>query len=323
MAGKKKKRKATQAVTQAVKLSLTDHSSKSESFVLWFRGISGISIPTGFGLIRYDFLLGVSIVYLGLFFLLCTAIQDPWVLSRSLRFQVVVLLFVFIGIDLFSIKIVGAPAPLVLQSYAMKRGDYPAGTTIAGITWDSHLTDLRVAITNPTDDDYENLDIEVQPDKWTYKARLLDSPDPDCVLTPMGGNTVAFVKHAIGGVTTFTGTHVGMGFEAHDSVGDVFTTLATGLGYRLRCAKMPAHFTVRVVLAVVALSPFLTSYTSAPINGPMGSWNLSAAELAGVHSEFELLDPRPSPSLVRLTGRYTRNLKPFKIAKTMHVDDGN
>jgi hypothetical protein len=266
---------------------------------------------------RWNYVLGISLTYLGLVFLILRVCVDPWVLSHSLRFQVCLVALVFLLFGGFAIFVVGAQAPIVFQSYAMKKGEYPPGTSIAGITWDSHLTDLRVAITNPTDDDYENLDVEVQPDKWTYKAALSNSPG--CDLVPMGGNLVSFSMNIKGGATSITATRVGTSFDAQDNSGDIFTTLATESGYRLRCAKMSARFTVQIVFAVVALGPSLVP----PPDGPKGSWGFTAEELAGVHSVFELLGPRPSPSLVRLNGRYIRNLKPFKIAKTIHVEDGN
>jgi hypothetical protein len=271
---------------------------------------------------RYYYLWGVLVVYVGLGFWFLEICGDPWVLKRPLGFQVSLIGLVLVFFDVFSIGVVGARAPIDFKSYAMRNGDYPPGTAIAGITWDSHLTDLRVVMTNPTDDDYENLDVAVQPDKWTYKAGLLNSPG--CDLSAIGGNTVFVVVNSKGGATKITGTRVGTGFDAQDNAGDVFTALATESGYRLRCLKLPARFTVQIVFAVVSVQSELLRKISPPARGlAPGKWGMGFAELAGPKSQFELLDPRPSPLVVQLSGSYTRKLKPFRIARIVPVDAGN
>jgi hypothetical protein len=57
---------------------------------------------------------------------------------------------------LITINVVAVDTPLNVRSYAMRKGEYPPGTTIGEIHWDSHFTDLRVAITNPFDEDCRN-----------------------------------------------------------------------------------------------------------------------------------------------------------------------
>jgi len=271
---------------------------------------------------RYYFSWGVLVVYVGLLFMLYEVCVEPLLLKRPLPIQIGLIAFVLLFFDVFTIGIVAAQAPISFQSYAMRNGDYPAGTTIAGIAWDSHLTDLRVAFTNPTDEDYENLDVAVQPDKWTYRAALLNSPG--CDLLQMGGNTVSVVVSGKGGATSITSTRVGAGFDFQDNVGDVFTPLATELGYRIRCTKLPAHFTVQIVFAVVSIDPELVKAISPVGKKPdPGKWGVGFAELHGPKSGFDILDVRPFPSLVQLSGGYTRKLKPFSIAKTIAVDNGN
>jgi hypothetical protein len=315
--GKRKKRKAPLEGGA----SFSPINRVSSSPVVWFPRFLGLSIFAGLSIMHYYYYLGVAIVYLGLGFLLWEVCVDPLLTRRSLPLRVVLIGLVFVLFDAFSIGIVEAQAPLSFQSYAMKKGEYPKDTTIGGIAWDSHLTDLRVTATNPTDDDYENLDVEVQPDKWTYKAALLSSSS-GCDLSPMGGETVFVALNVKGGNTTITSTRFGNTFDAHDNVGDVFSPLASAFGYRLRCGKLPAHFTVQIVFAVVTLNPSLVPEENLH-NMPKGTWGLSAAELAGVHSIFELFESRPSPSIIQVKGQYVRILKPFKIDRSELVQDGN
>jgi hypothetical protein len=125
-----------------------------------------------------------------------------------------------------------------------------SGTVIAGIPWNPHFTDLRVSITNPTNDDYSGVDLAIQPDKWNYKAAILES-DTGCQLNPMGGNSVLVVASSKGGATKITTHRVGESVEGSDNAGDVFEHFISEGGYRLICTKLPSHFTVQIVFALV------------------------------------------------------------------------
>jgi hypothetical protein len=290
--------------------------------VPWFPRALGLSVFAGLALMYRYYHLGVLVVFIGFGIWLWEACVDPWVLNRSLQFQISLIVLVLLWIDIFCIGVVGIQAPIAFQSYAMRNGYYPPNTNIAGIIWDSRLTDLRVVITNPIDDDYENLDVKVQPDRWTYRAALLNNPG--CDLSPMGGNTISSAVNAKGGATTITSTRIGTGFDFQDNVGDVFTVLATEHGYRLRCTTLPAHYTIQLVFAIVSVQSELLRKIGLPHNEiAQGKSGMTIAEIAGTKSSFDILGIRPSPSIVVLDGSYTRKFKPFKIAKTLSVADGN
>jgi hypothetical protein len=227
---------------------------------------------------------------------------------------------VFLLFDLFTIGIVAARAPISLQSYAMRKGNYNSGTPIGGIIWDSHFTDLRVAVTNPTDDDYESLDLVVQPDQWSHKAAIL-TESSGCDLSAIDGNVISFAIAKESGPLTLKATRVGAGFDMQDSSGNTYTSIATESGYRLRCGKLPAHFTIRIVFAVVGVSS-LWKTLQVP-QGPLGTWGMGMAEFSGGSSLFDLLDPRPFPSRLTVKGGYLRKLKPFTVVETITVGDSN
>jgi hypothetical protein len=269
----------------------------------------------------FYFWLGVVIVYTGLAALLSEIIFDPELLRRRYQIQVLGIVVVFFLFDWFTIGVVGARAPIILYAYAMRKGDYPAGTIIGGISWDSHFTDLRVAITNPTDDTYEDIDLIVQADKWSYKAALLNTP-PDCNLTPIGGETIFTARTRESGPLTVTTSRVGTGYDAHDSMGNVYTPLATESGYRLVCGKLPAHFTIQLVVAAVALGTLIIDLMPTHPTDP-GIWGTTIEEIAGATSPFDLLDARPSPSTVMIKGSYIKKVKPYSITRAVNVENGN
>jgi hypothetical protein len=267
--------------------------------------------------------IGMFVVYLGFALLLWEVCADPWLLSRSLGFQIAVLALVLLLFDGFFIRIVEAQAPIVFRSYAMRNGNYAPGTSIAGIMWNDHFTDLRIAVTNASDDEYDNFDLSVQPDEWSYKAAILNNP-LGCELVPIeadDGQVIGFTRAKESGPNTVTSTMLGGQFDIHDSSGNVYTTLATKGGYRLICGKFPGKRTIQIAFAVVDVHSEILSRIF-PSTHSAGT-ALGIAELSGVRSEFDLLNPRPSPSVVQLNGSFTRNFKPFKIATAVAVGAGN
>jgi hypothetical protein len=115
--------------------------------------------------------------------------------------------------------VVAKRAPLNFQSYALRNADYPPNTTIAGIEWDFHLLEIHVAVNNPTDSDYENLDVGMQPDVWSHKAGLLTT-DNECHVSAMP--ITEFIKGIIFEKSTDTITTVRPGedtFDAHTGTG--------------------------------------------------------------------------------------------------------
>lgn len=270
---------------------------------------------------RVYFWPGVVVVYFGLFALLWEVICEPELIRRRSWVQLCAFALILFFFDLFTIVVVAAPAPITLYAYAMRKGNYTDGTDIGGIIWDSHFTDLRLAVTNPSNNDYQEVDLTLVPDKSVYRAVLLDKPSI-CDLTPVGGDGVGFAIAKESGQLTVTGTRIGSTVEMHDSMGNPYTILASDGGYRLTCSKLPAHFTVRVIFAVVALGQALIQHTNLPKSNS-GQFGMSASTWKGVKSPFDMLGIRPSPDKVVANGKYTRILKSYSIASTVAVKDGD
>jgi hypothetical protein len=306
--------------------SLIDDDSQIVSFILWFPSFFGLSVFAGIAIMRLNYVAGITIIYLGLMFLILRVCVEPWLVQRPMWLQIALLAILFVSVDWFSIGMVWAKAPLDFQSYAMRNGDYQVGTVIAGIDWDSHLTDLRLAVTNSSDDGYENLDLTIQADQWIYKAAIFSGPTGcDLSHTERIGRVISIMMPKESGVIKVTATRVGESIDFHDSSGNAWTTLATDVPYRLTCGKVPSHSTIQIVFAAVKVRSQLLKGLFPP-NAPKLSdtWDTTVKELTrNAHSKFDLLDSRPSPSVVGLTGRYAHNLKPFKIAMTVNVADGS
>jgi hypothetical protein len=289
---------------------------------LWIPRTGGVSLVGGFGLMKFYFWAGLIVVYISLVLLLWDLCVDPLLIKGPVWVQIIGVGILFCLFGVVTAGVVGAQAPMSFNSYAMLKGNYANGIEIGGIKWDSHLTDLRVAVTNPDDRDYTDVDLTIRPDKWTYQATILNKPS-DCDLTALGGDTV-FTTITKGGAVKMTMHRLGDSLsEAQDDVGDVFTPLVTAGGYRLRCSRLAAHFTVRLVFAVASVSQTVSQKTQLPKLNKPGDWGMAVSEWAGVKSEFDILDVKPSPSRVNITGRYTRIMKPYSIKTTVAVENGN
>jgi hypothetical protein len=182
--------------------------SQDSNPLLWLRDLAGPGIIIGgWELMPTSYAVGTVMVYFGFLLCLLKCIKEPALVGYP-GWRVTLIIIVLGLAVVFSFSIVFMSAPLNFDSYAMRNGAYPAGTVIAGIPWDTHLTDLRVSITNPTNEDYRDVDLAVQPDKWNYKAAILE-PDTGCQLNPMGGNSLLVVTNSKGGATKITMHRVG------------------------------------------------------------------------------------------------------------------
>ncbi len=270
-------------------------------------------------MISTSYFVGMCAIYSGFILLLLEILLEPSLQEVTLQLQCCLFAIVLFFASWFTLAVVSPEAPLTIDSYAIATEEYPSENAIAGIPWNYHFTDLRVSITNPTDTDYHGVDLAVQPDRWNYKAAIVEK-DSGCMVTSMGGNSVLVVPSGKGGATRITAHRVGENFQAEDNAGDVFEPFITEGGARLRCAQLPAHFTIQIVFALASVDQNLMS-TMALRNKP-GEWGLSMAEMLPMN-KFDLLAPRPSTSQVTIKGNYGRGVKTFLMSRIVHVQNGN
>jgi hypothetical protein len=293
-------------------------------FLTLFRAFAGpLFVIGGWQIIPLSYVTGVALVYIGFVLCVIECIWEPALLRRPYQLQIALIAIVLILADAFSINVVLVLAPLTLDSYAIRTEEHPTGETIAKIAWDSHFTDLRVLITNPTDDDYRDVDMTAQPDRWNYRAAIFEE-NSGCQLTAMGGNSLLIVPSGKGGATHVTGHRVGTSFQAEDDAGDVFEPFIAERGYRLICAKLPSHFTVQLVFALVSVDQSLKDKVLPPNNpgAKPGTWGFGMAELLPMN-KFDLLEARPSTSHVDISGNYSRGFKRYSISLKISVANGN
>jgi hypothetical protein len=216
-------------------------------------------------------------------------------------------------------------APLEALAYTTP-GDHPAGTVIGDISWNSHFTDLRVAITNSSPDDYHHLNMLLKPDVWTYRATMAE-PSSDCELIRVEGQTdMRAVSNGKGGATEIKLVFNGTGYEAYDNAGDIFTTFASEGGYTLRCTNFPSKYTVHLAFALVDISPF-SSHPNGLLQETYGNVGMRGGKNETMKftevsspNPLDVLGPKPSPKKLSLSGSYSKGVKPYSISGNTEVN---
>src|SRR6266567_2429075 len=158
-----------------------------------------------------------TIVLAYAFFMLC--MLEIWFEPSLRRLRWPLSVVIVSAIFWFSIAVPFAKSPLELKAY-VPPGGHADAASIGGIYWDSHFTDLRIAISNSTANDYQNLDVLLKPDKWTHKAAVLSGAG--CTLSEVGGAVLTMAKMPVKTSKNhrWTTMQVGDGFETYDNVGN-------------------------------------------------------------------------------------------------------
>ncbi len=293
------------------------------AIVQFVRRVIGIGlIIAGVSLMDTHFWWGYALVVIGFMLLLWEICIDPALVRRRLAVQIAVLGVCFALFDLLTIALIKPEAPLMKETYSPRKGDYADGTSIAGIVWDRHLTELRIAFTDKSEDDYTDLDIDMRPDNLVYRAQITTGPK-DCELKPLHGDGICASLAGKGGARKVTATDTGGDTDCHDDVGDVFITVAYEAGFRLQCSKLSSRDTVQVVFALVRLAELhpvqstpLVKYD--PHKPNTTGWQ--SFEIPGPNSVFYLFGPKPVTSTIDIEGRYKRNKQPFFVKETLPVE---
>ena len=204
-------------------------------------GLIGILLG-GAGMVLTGFFWCAAIfIYLGL----GVALFDIWIAEdlpkwASGLFSVLVIAL----LGLFTAGIVMYPPSLEIVVHAAD-GDYSTGQNIDGIDWKPGYSELRVALTNHSDRDYDNLDMRLRPDVWV--ARVVQTSHLEGVSFPDEETSVMSV--------------VGHGIDPKTGkpVDQPFTMGPRNTGVRVRCDKVPRHSSLQLLIA--------TMHPTSPITG--------------------------------------------------------
>jgi hypothetical protein len=127
--------------------------------------------------------------------------------------------------------------------------DYEPGTDVGGIKWSALYSDLRVTLTNPMEEDYEDLDFTITTDlKIVRVAQLSGIPN---VTFFVGPNKIPPVWP--------TGKKDANGNDLYQPMTPSPGAPQTAKTYRVRCDKMPRRSKLELVIALMGSRPMVNN----------------------------------------------------------------
>ena len=283
---------------------------------IWFlRTIAVATIIGGIAIMTTLFFWpGVAMVWFGIGALIREVCVDPVLIARPWRVQVLLIGLCMFLFDWFTIVVVSPPDQLRVSSYAMQTS-YAAGTTIAGIAWNEHLTDFRFITFNASHLYFHDVDLWIYPGEWSMNAAILDGPKTCELGVNEAAETLKAGRLEQSGQDRVTVTPSGKGADIHDDFGTQYNLIAAK-GYRLTCPSMPPESTVKIIFALASFDEKVISST------PMKPMTYTGQVLPGgnLSNHFK---PRPIPKFAFVEKNYVRNYKPILVKETMPVALGD
>jgi len=216
---------------------------------------------------------------------------DVWFepnIGRWLRWVGMALIVLLCSAFTFGIAFYPARLQVVATSH---EGKYKSGEVIYGITWDDAMSELRIDITNPTNRDYDRLDLTITPNKLIRDQKQFTAI-PYVHLVPLG-------KHFHFNYTDKTGQIT----QEENSPPKAYSAV------RLLCDRLPSKLSIGIVIAVSELSP-----EAAKLISPSGLSILS------YDPKTDKIWLRSRATSVSMVGEFTVAYRPYKIGRTLEVE---
>jgi hypothetical protein len=201
------------------------------------RTTGGISLAVGLASYLMQgpeyFWVATGLIYFGLVVFALDVFLEPWPRAwfRWVAFPVILL----VGVA-FSWFWVFASAPLNVAAF-YNDAVYPPGTMNAGIGWRPDFGELRVHIANPSDRNYFDLDLLVQPDVPIAAVAQLTSVTEVSFQDRLGLNVTAMI----------------VDISKRRKDGLPVSLVATDAGYRVRAGKLSRKTELKIVMATTGL----------------------------------------------------------------------
>jgi hypothetical protein len=271
--------------------------------IVWTRSTGLLGQVLGWATLVFAnyFWLAVSAIYIGFAVLMADAFLEP---ALDRRWKIPAVIAIILGAATFTYKVVMPDAPLGFLASTMSE-NIPAGSEMFGITWRPEFASVMLRIANPTDNDYDNLNVVILPS------------DPIAHITQISAIPNCFFQDKNSYNITMTVT----------SPTDNYTRrlpailLATDSGYRLVCQKLAAHSTIEISIALANIK------TEAIERSETQSDFVLDSKLVGDNTthywvglrEGDVYARKPQPSMVALRGTYRSSLREWKINENIKI----
>jgi hypothetical protein len=278
---------------------------KIPNLLLGVRALVGPAfIIGGWQLMAFSCPVGAIVVFCGFTLCLAEIIWEPRLLSKPYQLQVALIGATLLLADLFAISVVLPYSPLTLSTLGSQI-DYSlgGGPTPGGIEWRPFYTELDLLMTNPTDGNYDDVDMLVRPDY------------PVAAIAQLSNLPGVSFEDKYGVHNRATAKEVGA-----NTPPAIMSFLATNAGYKVHCNRIPPNSSLTIVMAIVELKPSQTVKAGTPIAIP--DVNAFTPDSLGMEETFSGKDgtffyrfgnpkwlslyvPNPKPKKVLVSGYYT------------------
>lgn len=205
----------------------------------------------GWQLMAISHAVGTMVAYLGFIVCLLEIVYEPVLIPTPYQLQIVLIGIVCSLLAVFTINVAFIPAPIVFQP-VMAMMDYPEGTVRGGIVWRQPFTELELVIGNPTDNNYDDLNLAVKPDFSVAGIGQLSSL-----------SNVSFEDYD---GQTMLGQARASGQQAGLPAGSPLVLLATNAGYKVHCGRIPPKNGLKIIMAIVSIATPKTPDPNDPVS---------------------------------------------------------
>jgi hypothetical protein len=270
---------------------------------------------------------GALILFIGCFVVLYEIIKEPLLIKRPWWNQIALIgiwliAFDFLVIDTFPVVKMDVLAHVLPESTPEH--------VLAGIEWHRQFAELRFALHNSNDRDYEGMRFVLRPNTAVFKAGILgESHGCELEVNPGGPDIfVGVLKNK--GLDAFDLSNEFGDLKVRDTLGNESIRIATLAGFVLRCRSLPRDSTIKIVFAGVKLKPDILAAIShgrvpalrhGQFGGSVSLLNTPLNSNADIFAQT--LDAAPCPSTIDADGSYKYELWNHSYKQTLNVEGCN
>jgi hypothetical protein len=271
-------------------------------------------IIAGVGIIPSSYGLGVVILYFGFVIALAESVYEPMILRLDHRIQIGLIGVTVFFCVLLSVSLVFVNAPISFSALLLPDTDYSPGVGPGNIAWHSFYTELDLIVTNPSEENYDNIDILVRPDYPVAAIGQLSD------LSDVSFEDEFGVRNEI---TMEDGsTHTRLGNMAF---------IGTDAGYKVHCGHIPPNNSLKIVMAVVDLKySHPNNHKSSPLTPNDVTLRQRFTNADGTFTYWfgspanpDLYLPKAQPKKIAVSGAYTASNRRRKLKEEVDVFSGH
>jgi hypothetical protein len=244
MSGKSAKA-ARRAAEEAAAMVATIRRDRPHPLLLYLRGVGFVGVAIGgAGIVLASYFWWfVALIYTSLL----AGMLDIWLEKFAVRRKITLTIIVAALTLLFTLGYVWLHSPLEIGAMS-SLGEYAKGYLVSGIPWEPYYAELRIDFHNPTDRDYEDLDLVIRP-TGLDTARVAQVTSIPGVWFQEDTNKVWIRRKDK---------------ETRRTKERIMQLFSSSVPTRIRCPRLPRKSSLQIVMAVVVTEPAMPDKPGTP-----------------------------------------------------------